>query len=301
MKINFGYCCISKLYKDIRCNTASTKTYLEKHTKEQCKEMLCKKADNNLYNLAVLLQKNYENDIFAFRLPEQILPQIDLGYYSLDDYRHKLKSIGQIANKYNIQLSTHPSQYFVLNSLREDVVEKSINILDIYAETFAFMQLEKVANMTLHIGVKSQYEKTEDALDAFCFNYEKLSENAKKILVIENDQNSFTVDDCLYIHNKIGIPCVFDNRHFHWNKGNFDYNEAVRKCTETWGKRIPKLHLSSENEKTIHAHSDFIDTKDYFEMYDALKKCKREEFNIMLECKEKDAAVMKLREKISLI
>lgn len=298
MIINFGYCCISTLNKELRCNSISTKTYLDKHSYEHCREYLKSKADQNIYNLSILLEKNNENNIKAFRLPEQLLPQLDLGYYSLDEYTTKLADIGKTANKYGMQLSRHPSHYLVLNSLRESVVENTITSLNRFAEMFEMMELDIIPNMTLHIGVKSQYDTTMDALDAFCRNFEKLNQSAKNLIVVENDQNSFTVDDCLIIHNKIGIPCVFDNRHYHWNNGELTFDSAVSKCTETWGIRTPKLHLSSENELTIHAHSDYIELCDYLELENALKKCKRKEYNVMLECKEKDKALKKLRHQI---
>lgn len=298
MKINFGYCCISLLNKDLRCNTASTKTYLDKHNFDQCRKYLMEKADINLNNLYQLLEKNHENNISAFRIPEQLFPQLDLNYYSLSDYKHKLKQIGKLANSYKMQLSSHLSHYFVLNSKREDVVERTITSLNFFGDIFGYMELEKVPNLTVHVGVKSVYEDTEKACDAFCLNFEKLSNSAKNILVIENDQNSFTADDCLSIHDKIGVPVVFDNRHFHWNKGNLSFDDAVKKCVSSWGKRIPKLHLSSDCDGKIHAHSDFIDIKDYFELEKALLKCEVDECNIMLECKQKDVALLKLRKDI---
>ncbi len=298
MKINFGYCCISVLNKDLRCNNASTKTYLDRHNSEQCRKYLTEKADINLNNLYRLLEKNQGNKITAFRIPEQLFPQLDLNYYSLSDYKTKLKHIGRLANSYNMQLSSHLSHYFVLNSKREDVVEKTITSLNFFGDIFGYMELEKVPNLTVHVGVKSVYEDTEKACDAFCLNFEKLNNSAKNILVIENDQNSFTADDCLSIHNKIGIPVVFDNRHFHWNKGNLSFDEGVKECVSSWGKRTPKLHLSSDCDRKIHAHSDFIDLKDYFELEKALLKYEIGECNIMLECKQKDAALLKLRKDI---
>ncbi|MDO5520334.1 MAG: UV DNA damage repair endonuclease UvsE [bacterium] len=296
MKINLGYCCISHINKKLKVNRSSTKTYLENHDASLCHEYLLEKARQNIKDLELLLYENKKNDIYAYRLPEQILPQIDLGYYSIEDVRQELKEVGEVANQLNMQLSTHPSQYFVLNSLRPDVVEKSIGSLNLFSDTFAAMELEKVPNVTLHVGVKNGYETVEGALDQFCENYLRLNENARNYLVLENDHVSFTVDNCLYVHQKIGIPIVFDNKHFEWNPGKLSYDECVREAAKTWKERIPKFHLASDKEGNKHAHDDYIHVEDYLKMVDAMEKAGMEECNVMLECKEKDLAILKLRE-----
>ena len=114
--INLGYCCISVLHKELQCGRSSTKTYLEKHTEEYCHNYLYEKAQANLNDLMELLKLNHEQKIQAFRIPEQILPQLDLEYYTVADLETELKAVGKVANDRKIQISTHPSQYFVLNS-----------------------------------------------------------------------------------------------------------------------------------------------------------------------------------------
>lgn len=298
MKINLGYCCISVLNNKLKVNRASTKTYLENHDTSLCHAYLLEKARQNLKDLKLLLYENKKNCIFAYRLPEQVLPQLDLGYYTIDELREELKGAGGVANRLQMQLSTHPSQYFVLNSKKEEVVDKTVQTLNLIADTFAAMELEKVPNMTLHVGMKKSYDTVEEALDVFCKNYMRLNTNAKRFLVLENDHVSFTVDECLKIHDKIGIPIVFDNKHYEWNPGPLSYEECVARAVKTWGERTPKLHLSSDKEGAKHAHTEYIELADYRKMEAALKRTGIAECNIMLECKEKDLAVLKLRKDI---
>ena len=297
-KIIMGYCCISALYPEIRCNRASTKTYLGSMENYKRSEYLIKKANENIKDLKELLKLNVQNDIYAFRLPEQLLPQLDLGYYSLEEFGEKLQSIGEIANKYKIQLSTHPSQYYVLNSLRKDVVKKLVKTLNLFADMFNYMKLNKIPNITLHIGGKGGYETRNDAIEAFCEGYDKLNKNAKKFLVIENDHVSFNIEDCLKINQKLNIPVVFDNKHFDWNNNSIDYDNAVRASIKTWGKRTPKLHLSSDKIKKTHAHSDYVELKDYIRLENAILKTNVPECYVMLECKKKDKAVIELKKEI---
>lgn len=305
MKVNLGYCCVSMLHKKLQCNRSSTKTYLEKHSKEFCHDYLIDKSIANIKDLMALLWRNHELEIMAFRIPEQILPQVDLGYYQIEEVSRQLREAGKVANQLNIQLSTHPSQYFVLNSLRVDVVERTIHSLSMIADTFACMELEKIPNLTLHLGVKNGYDTELAAINQFCANYKRLGEAARNYLVLENDHVSFTVDQCLKVHEQIGIPIVFDNKHYEWNPGCLSYDDAIRLATATWsgayieGKgRIPKLHLSSDRDQKKHAHSDYVQVDDYMKMVTSLEKTKIVECNIMLECKKKDEAVLKLRREL---
>lgn len=298
LNIHLGYCCVTLLHKKLQCGRASTKTYLEKHSQAQGHDYLLEKARQNIEDLKKLLAYNYEEGILCFRMPEQILPQVDLEYYKIEELKDELREVGAIANQYGIQLSTHPSQYFVLNSIREEVVNRTIHSLNLFAETMAVMVLDKVPNMTLHLGMKGGYETEDDAVRAFCRNYTKLGQAAKNYLVLENDHVSFTVDDCLKVHEEIGIPIVFDNKHYEWNQGKLGFDEALNLAVHTWKGRIPKLHLSSDKDDKKHAHADYVAYEDYKKMEDALMKTGIEECNVMLECKLKDLAVLQLKEEI---
>lgn len=299
MNILLGYCCVSTLYPKLKCSRSSTKTYLDSHDAKTCHDYLLDKAKKNLYDMAELLKHNKENGILAYRMPEQILPQLDLKYYTIEDLSYELRMVGKIANELDLQLSTHPSQYYVLNSHRQDVVEKSIESLDFYAETMAAMELKKVPNMTLHIGVKNGYDSAYAAVKAFAKNYSRLGEAARNYLVVENDHVSFQVEDCLNVHELTGCPVVFDNKHYEWNPGQLSFEESVEAAVHTWGERIPKLHLSSDKEDTNkHAHHEIVFLEDYVKLANAVKKTGIEKCYFMLECKQKDKAVLKLHKEI---
>ncbi|BBF43441.1 UV-endonuclease UvdE [Lachnospiraceae bacterium KM106-2] len=295
MAINLGYCCVTMLHPEIRCNRASTKTYLEKMDYEKRKPYLLDKARENVLDLARLLYANEREDIYAYRLSEQLLPQIDLDYYKVSDVKEELKKVGEIANQFQMQLSTHPSQYFVLNSKKEDVVERTIHSLNLFADMFEVMELDKIPNITLHLGMKGGYDTVEEAIDVFCKNFGRFQENTKSYLVLENDHVSFTVDECLKVHEKIGIPIVFDNKHYEWNPGIYSYEDCVKKVIPTWGDRYPKFHLSSDKEGKKHAHSDYVAVEDYEKMEEAIMKTTIRDCYVMLECKRKDEALLRLR------
>lgn len=299
VEILLGYCCVSTLYPKLKCSRSSTKTYLDSHDAKACHDYLLDKARKNLFDMAELLKYNKDNGILAYRMPEQVLPQLDLGYYKIEELQTELRMVGKIANQLGIQLSQHPSQYYVLNSHRQDVVEKSIHTLDFFAETMEAMELTKVPNMTLHIGVKNGYEDSTEAVKAFAKNFERLGEPAKKYLVVENDHVSFQVEDCLKVHELTGVPVVFDNKHYEWNPGDMTFEESLNAAVHTWGSRTPKLHLSSDKEGIKkHAHHEMVFLEDYKKMEQAAEKSGIKQCYFMLECKQKDIAVLELYEKI---
>lgn len=298
MKMMLGYCCISNINPKLKCSQGSTKTWLEKNTHEVARAKLLDKAKSNLYNLKKLLHENKANKIFAFRLPEQLLPQADLGYYTIYEFANELKEIGAIANKYKMQLSQHPSQYFVLNSTREDVVEKTVSNLNTFADILAMMELDKTPNLTIHVGAKSGYPSKQAACDAFCRGFDKLNDNAKRFLVVENDQNSFSVNDCMYIHSQIGIPVVLDNAHHAFNPDGLSLEQAAALVVQTWGDRIPKFHMSSEDDQTRHCHDDYVNIHDYIAFGKAIQATGIPVACVMLEAKQKDKAILDLRIKV---
>lgn len=295
MKLMLGYCCISTLNPNLKCSQVSTKSWLERNTRTVARAKLIEKAKSNLFNLKKLLHANKANKIYAFRVPEQLLPQADLGYYDITEFATELAEIGAIANKYGMQLSQHPSQYFVLNSTRADVVQKSIDNLNLFADILAMMQLKRTPNLTIHVGAKSGYPSNQAACDAFCYNFDRLNANAKKFLVVENDQNSFSVIDCVYIHEQIGIPVVLDNAHHAFHSDGLTLAQAAALVVPTWGDRIPKFHLSSEDDTPRHAHADFVTTDDYLAFGRAIASTGIDVACIMLETKQKDRAIKDLR------
>lgn len=60
----------------------------------------------------------------------------------------------------------------------------------------------------------------------------------------------------------------------------------------TWKGRRPKMHLSSgKTDFTDRHHADFINQQDYSKALEFAGK----EFDIMVECKQKDLGVLQLK------
>src|SRR5690606_3837240 len=107
---------------------------------------------------------------------------------------------------------------------------------------------------------------------------------------------------------RIGTPVVFDHQHHRLNPDGLAPGEAARAALATWpGHVIPKIHFSSARldgreirrgksvrvePPLLRQHADFIDPWTFADFLDELAD---QHFDIMIEAKAKDLAVLKLR------
>ncbi len=126
--------------------------------------------------------------------------------------------------------------------------------------------------------------------------------------MIENDETIYTVEDCLRAHEATGVPLIFDHQHHLLNPGRLKMGEAARKVLATWPAGVtPKVHFSSprldsrlvmRGKKEVEAppllsqHADYVHP---WEFAAFLREVGDAEFDVMLEAKRKDAALLKLR------
>lgn len=297
MQTIWGYACISELNPTIKTGATSTLTYLNRQPEQSRGRYLIDKAKLNILNIAKLLKANALNGIGAYRMPDSFIPMADLGYYNIaEQFADSLAHVGTMANFFNISLSFHPSQFFVLNSATPHVVDSAIKNFNIFAEILDLMQLDNHPVLLTHVGARNTYSTREAAVDAFCKNFERLSPSAQKYFAVENDQSAHSIDSCLDIHNKIGIPVVIDNCHYNYKPTDgLSLADATKLALSTWGNRIPKVHLSSELVGSPrHAHADYINPTDYDAFYSAIKSAGIDKAIIMVEAKKKDKAIQQL-------
>ena len=133
--------------------------------------------------------------------------------------------------------------------------------------------------------------------------------------MLEHDDLRFSPADTLWIHDRTGVPLVFDHQHF-WclNPEGLDLRETVERMLATWPHGIrPKIHFSSprtelrelkrKDPKTRRVttklvapvwtgHADFVHP---FEFVTFMRLTEGLDFDVMLEAKVKDLALLRLR------
>ena len=253
-------------------------------------------ALQNVKDIIKILEWNLKNNIFFFRISSDIFPWASHynisnlpQYYEIKD---KLLEAGHFAKKNNIRITAHPGPFNVLVSPNENVIKNTFIDLKMHGELFDMMKLEKSVYNKIIIHCNGVYGDKKSAMERFCINYKKLPISIQSRLTVENDdkETMYSVKDLMFIHEKIGIPIVFDYHHHKFCTGGLSEEEALKLAISTWPKNIkPVVHYSESksvheknNKIKLQAHSDFIHKIPNTYGYD---------LDIMVEAKAKELAI----------
>jgi UV DNA damage endonuclease len=157
----------------------------------------------------------------------------------------ELAAFGRKAREFDIRLSFHPSQFVLLNSPDEALTTKSIWDLSSQAEMLDRMGLGLEAVLVTHVG--GVYGDREESRARWIEGYRKCPDHVRRRLVLENDDIRFGAADVLWIHNRCGVPLVFDYQH-HWclNPGGLAIRPTLERFVRSWPDGVrPKIHFSS--------------------------------------------------------
>jgi UV DNA damage endonuclease len=257
-------------------------------------ERLIETVENNLICLKKMLSFNIKNNILFFRITSDLIPfashQVN-DFFWQDYFKEDFAEIGEIIKNNGIRISMHPDQFIVLNSIRDDVVKRSIQELVYHCEVLDLMNLDFTAKIQLHIG--GAYGNKEKAIGNFIEKYGLLNDKIKKRLIIENDDKIYSLKDCLYLSNKIRIPILFDSFHHSVLNNNEKVIDCIKKTSKTWMKKdgIPMVDYSSQ-EPNMRAgkHVEKINLNDFKKFINSTKPY---DFDIMLEIKDKEKSAIK--------
>lgn len=157
----------------------------------------------------------------------------------------ELKAIGRRARELDIRVSFHPSQYVLLNSPDPELTRKSTWDLSSQAEILDRMEAGPEAVLVTHVG--GVYDDREAARARWIKGYEQCPEHVRRRLVLENDDIRFSAADVLWIHERCGVPLVFDYQHF-WclNPERLEMRPTLERFVASWAEGVrPKIHFSS--------------------------------------------------------
>jgi UV DNA damage endonuclease len=266
---------------------------------------------HSLERLRAILDYLDENDIRMYRAatalaPYSSHPELTQFHGQVEECADELASVGELARKRDIRLSSHPGQYTVLNSTDPAVQAAAVAELEVQAALFDAMGLGPEAVVVLHVGGAAGGKPA--ACDRFMAGFEKLSEPARRRLVIENDDRSFGTADVVGLARRAGLRVVWDVLHHHCNDPDgMSDAEAIGAALDTWPEGVtPKIHYSSPrldiDQRTLRlpqlrAHADLVDPIG-FERFMRDVGGDRD-FDVMLEAKAKDLALLRLREQLA--
>jgi UV DNA damage endonuclease len=205
-------------------------------------------------------------------------------------YADDFLAVGEYIQKFGFRISMHPDQFVLLNTADQGVLERSIADLTCQTAILDLMNLDSTAKLQIHIG--GAYGDKKASLDRFVSNYQRLDDAVKKRLVVENDERSYTISECLAVHERTGIPVLFDVFHHALNNREEKTCDLLSPIRETWKKNdgIPMVDYSSQEPgKRAGAHADSIDPEDFVFF---LKSSDPFDMDIMLEIKDKEKSAL---------
>jgi len=302
-------------------NTGTTTiSWLNRQSKDVAEQKLWDLMVQNIESTRLLVNRVGELDenLRMVRLSSDILPaytEPNWAYFwrradVVQYLERNFNLVGTSARASNTRLSMHPGQFTVLASANEGIVQRSIEEFEYHADMARFMGYGKTFQdfkINVHISGKQGPEGIRRA-------YSKLTPEARNCITIENEENSWGLNDCLSISDI--VPIVLDIHH-HWiREGEYiDSNDhRVKLVVDSWRGVRPTCHFSVSREdylvdhdpgiapdhalllesgykkQKLRAHSDFYWNKEV----NNWAKSFTNQFDIMCESKGKNLASMEL-------
>ena len=275
----------------------------------------------SLEHLTAILRFAGEHDIRMYRMATSLAPyashpDLPAFHHQVEECAEELRAVGDLAQSLGVRLSSHPGQYTVLNSEDPAVVANAQAELEVQGALMDAMGLPPEAVVVLHVGGAAGGQ--EAGADRFVRGFEGLSERARERLVIENDDRTYGVGAAAALARRVGRPVVFDLLHHHCNDPDrIPDREALELALSTWPDGVtPKVHFSSPRldigEKRrkvgrrverspvipdLRQHADLVDPM-AFESFVRETARGLPDFDVMLEAKGKDLALLRLREQL---
>lgn len=302
-------------------NTGTTTVaWLKRQSQQVAEEKLWDLMKGNIESTRKLVERvgKLDEPLRMVRISSDILPvytQPDFAYFwRLPDvcaYMEKeFSRVGDSARSANVRLSMHPGQFTVLASENDGIVGRSIEEFEYHADMARMMGYGKKFQ-DFKINVHISGKRGPDGIRAA---YKKLSQEARNCITIENEENSWGINDCLSISDI--VPIVLDIHH-HWiREGEYILPDdpRVKRVVDSWRGVRPTCHFSVSREdylvghdtsvapdhtqlllegykkQKLRAHSDFYWNKEVNDWAIGFTN----QFDIMCESKGKNLASMEL-------
>lgn len=193
------------------------------------------------------------------RIPSDILPGFthpairpfyaDAGMRSLVE--DGLSGIGEAARGSGVRMSMHPDQFCVISSGDDRVRDASVAEIEYHADVMAMMGYGSGwhpdgAHVNVHGGAKAR------GAEAFRMAWKGLSERARNLVTVENDELSYGLDDLLPVHDE--IPLVLDIHH-HWIASRGEWmrpgDPRISKVIASWRGVRPVAHVSVSRREFV--------------------------------------------------
>jgi UV DNA damage endonuclease len=281
--MRIGYPCINRTLDCSASSTFRLKSYSEARLKTSIK--------NNIDCLKKILEFNLEHKLFFFRISSDLVPFASHPINKFiwqKHFQYEFEDIGEFIVKNRMRISMHPDQFTLINSIKDEIFERSKQELIYHAEILDLMKLNTSAKIQIHVG--GAYGDKKASIERFATRFNRLPDSVIRRLVIENDDKLYDLNDCLKISEEIQIPVLFDIFHHKLNNSaSQTTKESFGYVVKSWNERrdgIPMVDYSSQEPNGLpRQHSETINLED-FSIF--LKQTEPFDFDVMLEIKDKE-------------
>ena len=294
--MNLGYACINMTLGKNKPKVTTNRSMIKRTFLEKGIDYAGELSLQNARDLFTILEWNNKNNIKCFRLSSDIFPWASEYGIENSPYYKRIETILQACGKYatdnGIRITSHPGPFNVLVSPREHVVENTITDLSLHGKVFDMMGLSRTPYNKLNIHCNGVYGDKISAMDRFCKNFERLPKSVQTRLTVENDDKAsmYSVKDLMYIHERIGIPIVFDYHHHKFCTGDLSEEEALKLAASTWGDIKPVVHYSES--KSLHESNDKLKPQAHSDYISSVPNTYGLDVDIMVEAKAKELSIL---------
>ncbi|MCA1032957.1 UV DNA damage repair endonuclease UvsE [Bacillus timonensis] len=301
--VRLGYVAMSVNLQN--CSPSQTMTlaqFKKIKDREAAIQKLERIAISNLENCLRLLKHSVAHDIRFFRFSSKLIPLANHEELSDWNYMMPLKEaltdIRNFLEREEMRVDFHPDHFVVFTSKKADILNQSIKTLSMHEALLRGMGVPRQNRCVIHVG--GAYEDKEKSLEQFIHNWGFVPTKIQEMIMLENDDTTFTLHDTLYLCEKLSIPLVFDYHHHLAHYAQEDWKGEWDRVINTWkhSNLALKMHISSpRDEKDFRAHADYIDVDMFMRFLNEIKGSV-DQIDCMIEAKKKDNALFRLVEEL---
>jgi len=254
-----------------------------------------------------------EQQIRFYRLADDLAPYMDRPEFAgqIEACADLLAETGALARAHGIRLSMHMGLHVALAAPDEQLAARSADAIAARARLLDALGAGPESVLTLHVG--GAYGDGAAALERFAARFERLPTAARRRVAVEPDEVCFGLPELLRLHQLTGVPVIFDTLHHQLNNvARLPAGAALALALATWPRGVrPKIHYSTQRtEAHVLAprrgevrqvlaprhgqHADYLNVFEFAALMAGARGLPA--FDIMLEAKAADLALLRLRE-----
>jgi len=300
--MKYGLCCISlnlqELDEPVKFQTMTYKRF-SSLPREEALSILGDRILNNMVATDAIINYCSQNN-FVYRISSDLFPLITYDDANIeledlpnhDDIQDAFDSIAQTIATTNVRISCHPSEFNVLASTNSKAVDKTITELNFYSSFMDRIGCPADYRSPMNIHIHNKSGTYNEILNRFMTNFDRLDENCKNRIVVENDDKAggWSVIELIHqFHDITAIPITFDYLHHACHPNGIDEERAINACYRSWDGYTPLFHYSeSRPGNNPRAHADYANNT--FNKYGL-------DFDLDFELKMKDKAILNFSQK----